>query len=68
MGNDFSSQSRDTSDDESEEVNSSSIPPLVAASSGLGAGNFAAAQNFTIANSQFFDIHGNYVVCHYCAE
>jgi hypothetical protein len=46
-------------DSEFREVN---IPP-VTASSGPNAGIGAAAQNFTIANSQFIDVHGNYVVC-----
>ena len=58
----------DTMSDESREVNRSNIPP-VAASSGPDAlaGIFAAAQNFTIANSQFFDVHRNYVlVCDCC--
>ncbi|KAF8351010.1 hypothetical protein F5887DRAFT_1278053 [Amanita rubescens] len=46
--------------DDSGEVNSNNIPP-VAASSGLDAGIFAAAQNFIIANSQFFNVNGNHV-------
>jgi hypothetical protein len=60
----ISTQSRDTmADDGSRDVN---ILP-VAASSGHGAGIFAAAHNFTIANSQLVDVHGNYIVCdNYC--
>ncbi len=54
--------------DEAREVNhSTDIPQApVVASSGPDAGIFDAAQNFTIANSQFIDVHGNYVVCDYC--
>jgi len=62
----FSSQTCDTGDG-SREVNSNNIPPVVASSAPGNAGILAAAQNFTIANSQFFDVHGNYVVCDYCA-
>ena len=49
--------------DETDGVNSNNI----AASSPPDAGFFAAAQNFTIANSHFVDIQNHYVVCDYCA-
>ena len=68
-GNCFSSsketitKSLNTRGDESKEVNSNNTPPVVA-SSGPNAGIFAAAQNFTITNSQFIE---NYAVCNYCA-
>ena len=66
MGNCFSSSKKTNTkshntigDSEFREVNN----PPVTASSGPNAGIGAAAQNFTIANSQFIDVHGNYVVC-----
>ena len=45
--------------DDTDGVNSNNI----AASSPPDAGFFAAAQNFTIANSHFVDIQNHYVVC-----
>ena len=56
--------------DEVGEVNSTNIPSIAASSARHDASIFTAAQNlnFTIANSQFVDVHGNYsVVCDHCA-
>ncbi|KAF8349167.1 P-loop containing nucleoside triphosphate hydrolase protein [Amanita rubescens] len=47
--------------DETGGINSNSIPPVVQALSGPDAGIPAAAQNITIANSQFVDFCGNYI-------
>jgi hypothetical protein len=44
--------------DESGEVDNNNIPPV--------AGIVTAPQYFT--NSQFFDVHGNYIVCDHCAS
>jgi len=64
MGNCFSS-SKETITAPGDESRGVNIPP-VAASPGPDTGIFAAAQNFTITNSQFIDVHGNYVVCDLC--
>ena len=48
--------------DETDGVNSNNSTP-VAATSPPDAGFFAAAQNFTIANSHFVDVQNHYVVC-----
>jgi len=60
-------KSHDKTVDESWEVNSNNIPQVAASSRpDSDASIFAAARNFVIANSQFIDVHGNYVVCDYC--
>ena len=66
----FSETITNTMGDEVGEVNSTNIPSIAASSARHDASIFTAAQNlnFTIANSQFVDVHGNYsVVCDHCA-